>query len=133
MQKMKTINCMIFAALTFWSVVAPAVEPPTELAMYDYYHLYLVRTIVTDKTAMACFVTSDDKTLWALKGAFVGDLAGTINEIGKDYVVIREKILVNGSDWVVRTFRWPVTRTEDLLEHCSQPPNPRKAHSENQK
>ena len=124
MQKMKTINCMIFAALTFWSVVAPAVEPPTELAMYNYYHLYLVRTIVTDKTAMACFVTSDDKTLWALKGAFVGDQIGKVNEIGKDFVVISEKILVNGGEWIERSFKWPLTERKDLLEHCSRTPNP---------
>lgn len=109
-------------AFALWAQCALATEARGELEYYDYRELLLVRTIPSGKAGLACFVTPQDKPVWAHQGDYVGKEFGVISEIAQDSITVKEKLLVNFGEWVDRYFEWPVGNSQGLSALCAKPP-----------
>ncbi len=121
---MRKINKIaLLTVLAPWIGTAFATMPLEKLEAYDYGSLYLVRVIQQKNDgSLACFVTTDNKVVWVRQGAYIGKKFGTLKEIGEGFVVVSEKIQVNGGEWIERAFKWPLTERKDLTGRCESPP-----------
>lgn len=110
------------ALFTLWAHHASATIAKGELENFEYGELMLVRTILSGKVRLACFVTPQHKPVWAHQGDYVGKQFGQLADIAEKAVTVKEKLLVNYGEWIERSFTWPIGHAQGLSELCANPP-----------
>lgn len=107
---------LVFLMLCIVLIMVPcsASEPTVALKNFHYNELkLLVISKEKDGVRLACFYGASGKApgtyAWISEGSEIGARDSIVRVISEDKVSIEETIAVNGIDWVLAKFDWPVS------------------------
>jgi hypothetical protein len=117
-----------FAAL--WPSATHAQDPVVALKRYDYRYLSLLEISKSARgKLMACFFGASargtSEYAWVSEKSEISSRIAAVHRIHSDRVEIEETISVNGVDWVLAKFEWPLASDSDsrqLKKGCGKPP-----------
>ncbi|KFN42423.1 pilus assembly protein PilP [Arenimonas oryziterrae] len=89
---------------------APAATPKEKLEAFDYFNLVLIgTTAAADGTRLACFQLPDGSRQAAGVNNHLGKNHAYISRVNQSSIEVTELLPVNGGEWAVSRFFWPVS------------------------